>query len=153
MNPNGNTYANVLIRVNPASFEKRMNITGEIWLELDSFAYPSHSWWDFPVIVLSWWLDALPLLRSVGNAEFLFMDGPHAFEVGRRGSNVMLRCLDDPRGEAQCVRETVVNVNDLSSQITNAASIVVRECRERGWLTADTRALESKLSAFVSQSA
>jgi|SRR5215831_2361335 len=153
MNPNGNDCSDVMVRVTAGSFEKRLNITGEIWLQLGSFSFPSQFWSDFPVIILSWWLDALLSLRSVGNAEFLFMDGPHSFQIGRNVGNFVLRCLDDPRGEAQCVHETLVNVDELSSQITNAASMVVRECRVRGWLTADTRALESKLNAFVPQSA
>jgi hypothetical protein len=153
MTSNGNDRSHIFVRVNPASFERRLNITGEIWLDVDGFAFPSQSWSDFPVIILSWWLDALQSVRSVGNAEFLFMDGPHLFDVVRDSGECSLRCLDHTADETQCVREIGINFDELCSQITNAARIIVRECRQRAWVTDDTAALESKLDALASQSA
>ena len=153
MTSNGNNYPNVLICTNPTSFEKRLNITGEIWLQLGSFAFPSESWSDFPVIILSWWLDALVSLRSTGYAEFLFMDGPLLFEGVEADGNCFLRCMERTPDGTECIRETVVDLNELCSQVINAARMVVQECRQRGWVTADTAALESKVSAFVPQSA
>ena len=150
MTSNGNDCSAVLVCANPTSFEKPLNITGEIWLQLGSVAYPSQSWSDFPVIILSWWLDALASLRSTGNAEFLFMDGPHLFEVVTSDRNSLLRCLDHTADERQCVHEIPIDVDELCSQVINAARTAVRECRRRGWVTADTTVLETKLNAAYS---
>src|SRR5215831_16891236 len=135
MTSNGSESAYVLVHVNPSTFTKRLNITGEIWLQVGDFSFPAQSWSDFPVIILSWWLDALMLLRSRRNAEFLFMDGPYLFEVSGNNGHCLLRCLHHTADEKHCVREISVNVDALSLQIVNAASLVVRECRQRGWVT------------------
>jgi hypothetical protein len=153
MSSNGNDSANVLVHVNPSTFEKRLNVTGEIWLQLRDFPFPSQSWSDFPVIILSWWLDALASLRSAGNAEFLFMDGPYFFEVVHSDNDCLVRCLERTPDEPQCVREHSIDPNELDSQVIKAARAVVRECRYRGWATTDSAALETKLSSWVPQSA
>jgi hypothetical protein len=143
----------ILIQVNSESFQKRLNITGEIWLDLDGFSFPSKSWSDFPVIILSWWVDALALLRSEDRGEFLFMDGPHHFEVMRNADRYLLRCFNHSHDTEECVWSNSINRDELFSSVLSSATTVVRECRERGWVTADTVALESKLNAVDSQSA
>jgi len=153
MTSNANECTDVVVRVNPSTFKKRLNITGEIWLQLDDFSFPSQSWSDFPVIILGWWLDALTLFGARRNAEFLFMDGPHLFEVSDNNGNCLLLCLQHTADEKHCVHEALINVAELRSQVLTASHLVVRECRQHGWITKDTAALESKLNTLVSQSA
>jgi len=149
MTSNANGCADVLVRVNPSTFEKRLNITGEIWLQLGDFSFPTQSWTDFPVIILSWWLDALDTLHSANSAtEFLFMDGPYSFTVSRRNGEYILHCIEDPRGDKECLWRGVVDLNGLTSQVRSAAMSVVQQCRRRGWGTRDTSALESKVAAL-----
>jgi hypothetical protein len=145
--PNGR--ADVLVRVNPPSFENRRNITGEIWLQVGDFSFPAQSWTDFPVIILSWWLDALDTLQSANSvAEFLFMDGPYSFTVSRRNGVCTLQCTEDPRGDKESLWQGVVNLDALASQVRSAAASVVQECRRLGWATPDTSSLESKVAAL-----
>jgi len=35
------------------------NVTGVIYVELESSAFPAREWSDFPVIILGWWTEAL----------------------------------------------------------------------------------------------
>jgi hypothetical protein len=155
MTSTANGCADLLVHVNLSTFEKRLNITGEIWLEVGDFSFPSQSWSDFPVIILSWWLDALDMLHTANSTtEFLFMDGPYSFTVSRRNGECVLQCIEDPRGDKESLWQGVVNLNGLSSQVRSAATSGVQQCRRRGWTTPDTSSLESTVAALSgSQSA
>src|SRR6266571_3306699 len=139
MTSNANGCTDVLVRVNRSTFEKRLNITGEIWLQLGDFSFPSQSWSDFPVIILSWWLDALDTLPSANSAtEFLFMDGPYSFTVSRRNGEYILQCFEHPRGDKKLLWQGAVSLNVLGSQVRSAAMSVVKQCHSLGWATPDT---------------
>src|SRR3989442_7692954 len=140
MTSNRNGGSNVFVRVNLASLQKRLNITGEIWLQLGDFDFPSESWSDFPVIILSWWLDALDglLSRSNRTSEFLFMDGPYSFKIARDNDECFLQCIRDPHGANESLWQGAVNPDNLLAQIHSAASNVVEQCRRAGWITRDT---------------
>jgi len=149
MTSNANGCADVLVRLNPSTFEKRRNITGEIWLQVGDFSFPAQEWTDFPVIILSWWLDALDTLHSTNGAtEFLFMDGPYSFTVSQRNGECILECIEDPRGDKESLWQGPVSLNGLASQVRGAAASVVQECHRLGWTTPDTSSLELKVAAL-----
>jgi hypothetical protein len=141
------------MRENPASvfvssdsLHKGANVTGEIWLEVAGFDFPDERWSDFPVIILGWWLDALFKVWSgkEKQGECLFMDGPYSFVVSKEKDGFVLRCFSDPHSTKECEWEGPVDLAALLRQVLDASSTVIRECRRRGWATADTEALESK---------
>lgn len=55
------------------------SVAARIWIELDGVSFPEASWYDFPVPILTWWIDELSkLLRGEnGQAVLQFMDGPY----------------------------------------------------------------------------
>jgi|GEM_PF-2205979 len=150
INPTGSN-ATVSVLLNTQSFHKGLNITGEIWLDLDGFAFPAEHWTDFPVVILSWWMDALIPLRLAQSvpAECLFMDGPYSFELSRRDANYFLHCYHDPHGEKDCLWQGSLDLNNLLLQLESAASNIVAECCRHGWVTAETTLLESKRAALT----
>src|SRR5712675_1597226 len=59
------------------------NVTGVIYVELESSAFPAREWSDFPVIILGWWTEALLQLEVPTRREvkWRFMDGPHSLTL------------------------------------------------------------------------
>jgi hypothetical protein len=55
------------------------NVTGVIYLELESGEFPERGWSDFPVIILGWWTEAFLQLEADnrGEVQWRFMDGPY----------------------------------------------------------------------------
>jgi len=66
------------------------NVTGVIYVELESGAFPEMGWSDFPVIILGWWVEALLQLEAPARREVLwqFMDGPHSLTLNKVASTV-----------------------------------------------------------------
>ena len=62
---------------------ERGNVTGVIYVKLESGAFPERGWSDFPVIILSWWTEALLQLEVPTRREVLwrFMEGPHSLTL------------------------------------------------------------------------
>jgi len=58
-------------------------VTGVIYVDLESGAFPDVGWSDFPVIILGWWAAALVELDVPKKREVLwrFMDGPHSLTL------------------------------------------------------------------------
>jgi len=65
------------------------NVTGVIYVELESGAFPETGWSDFPVIILGWWAEALLQFGSSARREALwrFMDGPHSLTLTKAPSD------------------------------------------------------------------
>jgi hypothetical protein len=59
------------------------NVTGVIYVELESGAFPETGWSDFPVIILSWWIEAWIQLEAPARrkVQWRFMDGPHSLTL------------------------------------------------------------------------
>jgi hypothetical protein len=59
------------------------NMTGVIYVELESGAFPAKGWSDFPVIILGWWTEALLQFEVPTRSEvrWRFMDGPHSLTL------------------------------------------------------------------------
>lgn len=70
---------------------KDLNFIFPIAIEHNGQLYPSRDWWDFGVVILSWWSWHLAeLLRSGRITRFLFMDGPYEVQVWHRRSRHMM---------------------------------------------------------------
>lgn len=60
-------------------------MTGVIYIELESGPFPEAGWSDFPVIILSWWAEALLQLEAPKRRKVLwrFMDGPQGLILSK----------------------------------------------------------------------
>src|SRR5690349_21327030 len=67
------------------------NILCTTYIEASNNAFPSDSWLDFPVIVLSWWLDGyLNMAEENTPVENDFMNGPYEFVCMPHGDEVSI---------------------------------------------------------------
>jgi len=126
------------------------NVTGRMCIVLDGVAFPDLTWSDFPVIVLTWWSQAIARLVSAESAteEFLFMDGPYWFQASQiEADNWSVRCVRGFESEQEVVLERRAVPSIVISAIHRAAAGLVRECRQQGWWTRDIAKLEALSAA------
>lgn len=57
------------------------------WIDLGDASFPEAGWYDFPVTLLTWWIEALRDLISQDSDEttILFMDGAYEIRLERTG--------------------------------------------------------------------
>src|SRR5678815_3960761 len=80
-----------MIAVDLPTFEQSEfsgNVTGVIFLELPSGRFPDELWFDFPVIVLTWWADAWLqfLTPERRRGQWQFMEGPYTATLNKSAS-------------------------------------------------------------------
>lgn len=103
---------------------KSGNVAGVIYVELESGAFPETGWSDFPVIILSWWAEALAQLERPTRREvqWRFMDGPHSLT------------LTKVSGDGPSKAVAFAQVRD---SLLEAAERVVSYCKEHRMLSKD----------------
>src|SRR5689334_16473746 len=86
--------AQIKVEVLPDTLIRRSSgsIIGHIWTTIEDWSFPNQGWNDFPVVILSWWSEALLTLSAGENdrARFSFMDGPYFFEISAPLADVSL---------------------------------------------------------------
>ncbi|MBO0799983.1 MAG: hypothetical protein J2P31_14275 [Blastocatellia bacterium] len=139
------------IKVKPGEFEKRRQVTGPIWLEIDSKYFPDEGWTDFPVIILGWWLVNLKSLitAQATNSECLFMDGPYKFEVIARTKEILNVAFirDDLDGKKRLL-EAEVDAKVLISELLSVADAVIDFCIQKKWYSDDLVTLVNEAKEF-----
>lgn len=120
-------------------------ISGKIWWKLNSKSFPEEGWFDFPVVVLKWWLDAaIDLARGKTRiADFRFMDGPFRIRVDSQTNRLILLRGDDIQSEAPFM----LDHKPLLEALASAAGTVVEICEGHGWSTGDVDLLREALLA------
>ena len=134
------------IEVRPATFEigSGGSVVGVIFVTADGQPFPAGSWSDFPLVVLSWWLDSL-LSQGTGTKVLRFMEGPYYIEVSGPtlfgAANVRLVDKQNPQNG----QELALNYGEFGAEVRTAAEHAAAECERRGWKTADLTALRKSL--------
>ena len=124
------------------------SIVGVIYIAFDEQGFPEVEWSDFPVILLSWWLDAAAVFLDRPNVvtELRFMDGPFLVEATSKGDgSLRLDCVSDAsRRQTEASFQT--SAAHFCSELLKAAKTIERACIERAWQSADTLALSRSLA-------
>lgn len=124
------------ILVDPSSMEATGSraAVGKICLADGEAFFPDRGWFDFPVVILRWWLEALARLSSgaSGREELRFMDGPFRVEI-EGGADAASYRLIGPAG----AREGVLLLAPFFAQARAAGLRVVDACDTRGWQSTD----------------
>jgi hypothetical protein len=121
------------------------SITGVVFLRGPAGGFPDDRWSDFPVVILSWWIEGLTAV-AVGTAssfQGLFMDGPLAFVV-HRGSGTSARIAWGKRDEE--VPIGIVDIATLLRSAVAAGRLVAETCRARDWSSRDLENLERAIA-------
>ena len=124
-------FANGMIALDLQTFHQSReggNVTGVIYVELESGAYPEASWSDFPVIILGWWAEALLQLEVPTRREVLwqFMDGPQSLTLTKVNGAVSSGALA---------------LSEVESSLLEAAGRVVAYCERHKMFSKDLEML------------
>jgi hypothetical protein len=116
------------------------SITGVVFLQGPAGAFPDDRWSDFPVVILSWWIEGLTAVAAGREMLFqgMFMDGPLAFVV-QRGTGTSGRIESGKRSEEIAVG--IVDVAALLRSTVAAGRLVAKACRAQAWSSPDLETL------------
>lgn len=109
-------------------------ITGVLCFEFAGQCFPDERWSDFPVVITSWWLEAVANLQAHPKEEaiFRFMDGPYFVGARRVGNDLVnVRYVED-RLVQTAVHEEQVALVDLVGAVHSLARDVVSACEQHG---------------------
>ena len=112
------------------------SIVGRVWIEIDGFAFPEAGWYDFPVAILTWWIEALRGLvsHSSDEATLRFMDGPFETRVESGDQGVMATFLRS----GSPVRSTAeVEPDELLTSALESAEALVSTLENQGVRSSD----------------
>lgn len=115
--------------VDPSSLTQAAGgaVAGQLHVETDDLCFPDDGWWDFPLVVLGWWLTTLRT-ASASDFELRFMDGPFRINCSRRDDRVEFVCV---RGGAAGDTEVgwgSATATEMDAGIDAAARAVVAFC-------------------------
>jgi hypothetical protein len=121
-------------------------ITGRLVLRSQVGSFPDEQWSDFPVVVLSWWINGLRELVAAERSSFegMFMDGPFAFRVTLEGLAGLAKVAWIERGSELIVGS--FELNPFLCSAAEAGSCILQSCRAHGWQSKDIEILEAALA-------
>lgn len=122
------------------------SISGRIFLRGPAGEFPDADWFDFPVVVLSWWIEGLTRIASGHGRSFtgVFMDGPFSFTVRLVSGNVA-ELLWGTRDHPVTVQQ--IELRSLLMSAASAGAEVAQVCHTNGWSGRDVQVLEQALAA------
>jgi hypothetical protein len=128
------------VKVETSELRKRQLVKGPIWIEMGDQSLPIDAWYDFPVIILGWWLnDIKPLITNqFKRCECRFMDGPYLFEVtAQKQEGWIVTFIRDDLDGKKYLLEGEVAPQTLISEVLSAANTVIDLCKQKGWESDD----------------
>ena len=135
----------VVTEIASLSRSEKGSITGRVFLRGPTGDFPESEWFDFPVVILGWWIEGLSDLLAGKEQSFqgMFMDGPFAFVV-ERGMGNSGRIEWGRRGDTVAIG--IVNIPVLLRSAVLAGRLVADSCRARGWESRDLETLEATIA-------
>ena len=136
------------VKLKPGELVKRRLVSGPIWLEMCGQAFPIDAWYDFPVVILGWWLSNLkPLVtKQSASCECPFMDGPYRFDItARKREDWAVTFIRDELDGEKRLLEEAVDPQTLISEVLSAANLVIELCRQKEWISDDLVTLEKEV--------
>lgn len=136
------------VKLSADDFVKRRLVSGPIWLEMDNKLFPVDAWYDFPVVILGWWLTNMkPLItnQAVG-CQCPFMDGPYRFDItARKQADWLVTFIRDDLDGEKSLLEGEIDPRVLTHEVLTAACTVADLCRLKGWESEDLATLEKEI--------
>ncbi|MCG3137391.1 MAG: hypothetical protein HJJLKODD_01235 [Phycisphaerae bacterium] len=132
----------IVVEVNSCELTGDNGTVGKIWMESPDYAFPEKEWWDFPVVILQWWIEktvALARDEETGvNCEF--MDGPYAFRLSKIDEEVLsCSCCDrrwsDDMSPEKFIEEyhLTTTLQDWMDTLYRAARKMLDHCARMNW--------------------
>ncbi|MGJ5816077.1 hypothetical protein [Paludibaculum fermentans] len=136
------TSADFVIRIQSGSLTRtgHGSICGQIWCEVGTLAFPESHWYDFPIVMVKWWLEATVGLldRRTRNADVNFMDGPYLVHVfAERRDSWQCQFLEMAVGRTEVIHEFDFSPNPFVSSLLTCSGELLHECSAKGWESTD----------------
>ena len=115
------------------------SITGKIYVCLDEYYFPEKGWFDFALVVVTWWQDStIKIFKSESKREkFMFMDGPFYISV-EKGENDSLGLSFIEWSNRRIIEKTGnIKYELLISELIKTSDDVINECKRNNWLSDD----------------
>lgn len=121
-----------------------------VFIRSESACFPGEGWIDFPVTILSWWLEPLPRIfqRKTRKWDLRFMDGPCTARLTQeRGDTWSLAGLVNERQEFK----VPVSCLTFMASLIRAAHTLLAACEKHGWQTPEMHHLASTVRMLQSE--
>lgn len=116
---------NFRVNLRPESY-RNINDFGEIYIELDNFAFPDKNWTDFGRVIVPWWLDAIrKLLLNEKEVLCSFMDGPYRFSIKNFNENGWHIQFLEEREETRVCAEGKVSADEVTNEVLSAFKKII----------------------------
>lgn len=146
----GETRVKIVADAESLSRSDLGSITGKIWFVQEEYDFPEKGWSDFPVVVLSWWLEKAVAMKGghSRSAEFSFMDGPFSVAVTlvTEKTLTLAGIRNDPK--QQIFTSAEISLEALCAELIRAAQEIERVCGERSWESSDVLRLSQNVRSL-----
>jgi hypothetical protein len=118
-------------------------IWGTIYFQIDNDKFfPGQGWTDLSAAFARVWLEATLQFANatMDKKRVPFFDGPLAVDISAKSDGYV--CLDFIHKDAVKVT-TTAKIQDLLENALAVGSLLLQNCRARGWSNSDTEALEA----------
>jgi hypothetical protein len=148
------TRTDFVIRVQPDSLTRsgHGSICGQIWCEVGTLAFPESHWSDFPVVVVSWWLEAVVGIFDgrIRNADVNFMGGPYVVHLAaKRRDSWKGQFLERALGRTKMIQQFDFSQSPFVSSLLNCSGELLHECSAKGWESTDVDSVISKRERLI----
>lgn len=101
-------------------------MAGQIFITNQDRCFPEAGWWDFPEVIVDWWIDAIASNGS--EFELQFMDGP-MLVVGRRMEGGVISLRGTTTAGAGKLRVSLGTSTDgeIRAELLRARTLLVAE--------------------------
>lgn len=126
-------------------------IYGLIYFDFFKHQFPEKDWNDSIAVILTWWVLSIKDIAfgDCNEKELWFMDGPLYINIRRvNGDICTLECIDERSSKIPefSVQSTFTHV---IKEIINCAEKVNIFCKEKKWITDDTKKLMQVTNDFI----
>lgn len=129
------------------------NLIGVIYFKHDEFSFPRNAWYDFALVILSWWVDAVNQLvkNKRKEIEFLFMEGPLRMDIRfLPPENLEIKYISRHRGGETIERLDIIPIRDFLEEIIKTSEKVIEICNNLNFFSRDRINLEQHLKKLKS---
>jgi hypothetical protein len=116
------------------------SICGQVWCESGTLAFPGPHWNDFPIVVVSWWLEAIVALVDgrKRNADVNFMDGPYMVHVFvKRRESWQAEWVERRAAGTNVIHQFDFTPDPFIRSLIACSDDLLQECSAKGWESND----------------
>jgi hypothetical protein len=131
-----------VLRVQPGCLTRsgHASICGQVWCESGTLAFPGPHWNDFPIVVVSWWLEAVVGLVDgrKRNADVSFMDGPYVVHVfAKRRESWQAEWVERRAAGTNVIHQFDFTPDPFIRSLIACSDDLLQECSTNGWESTD----------------